>query len=253
MSLLIDLSGQTALVTGCKRGIGLAICKTLAAAGADIIGVSASLESHGSEAENAVLAAGQKFTASRCDFSNRDATLAFAGEMEARGDISILVNNAGTIRRAPAAEHPLEDWDHVQAVNSDAPFILSQALGRSMLARGSGKIVFVASVLSFQGGINVPGYAASKGGIAQLVRALSNEWASSGINVNGIAPGYIATDNTAALQADPDRTRSLMERVPAGRWGTSEEIAEPIAFLCSDLARFVHGAILPADGGWMSR
>ena len=253
MSLAIDLSGQTALVTGCKRGIGLAICKTLAEAGADIIGVSASLEAQGSAAEAAVRSAGREFTARRCDFSDRDATLAVAAEMEARGDISILVNNAGTIRRAPAATHPLQDWDHVQAVNCDAPFILTQALGRSMLKRGSGRIVFVASVLSFQGGINVPGYAASKGAIAQMVRAFSNEWAARGINVNGIAPGYIATDNTAALQADPDRTRALMQRIPVERWGTPEEIAGPIAFLCSDLARFIHGAILPADGGWMSR
>jgi len=253
MGLAIDLSGQTALVTGCKRGIGLAICKTLAEAGADIIGVSASLEAHGSDAEKTVLSAGRRFMACQCEFSNRDATMAFANSMEKRGDISILVNNAGTIRRAPAAEHTLGDWDHVQAVNSDAPFILTQALGRSMLKQGAGKIVFVASVLSFQGGINVPGYAASKGAVAQLVRAFSNEWASKGVNVNAIAPGYIATDNTASLQADPDRTRSLMERIPVGRWGTSEEIAEPVAFLCSDLARFVHGAILPADGGWMSR
>lgn len=253
MSLTIDLSGQTALVTGCKRGIGLAICKTLARAGADIIGVSASLEANGSEAEKVVRNAGRNFTARQCDFSNRDATLAFAGEMETGGDISILVNNAGTIRRAPAAEHPLADWDHVQAVNSDAPFILTQALGRSMIARGSGKIVFVASVLSFQGGINVPGYAASKGAIAQLVRAFSNEWAAKGINVNGISPGYIATDNTAQLQADPDRTRALMQRIPVNRWGTPEDIAEPVAFLCSDLARFIHGTILTADGGWMSR
>ncbi|GAB5464015.1 MAG: 2-dehydro-3-deoxy-D-gluconate 5-dehydrogenase KduD [Hoeflea alexandrii] len=253
MGMTIDLSGQTALVTGCKRGIGLAICKTLAEAGADIIGTSASLEAQGSDAEKAVHAAGRSFTACQCDFSDRDATIAFAETMENRGDISILVNNAGTIRRALAAEHSLEDWDHVQAVNTDAPFILTQALGRSMLKQGTGKIVFVASVLSFQGGINVPGYAASKGAIAQLVRAFSNEWAARGINVNGIAPGYIATDNTAALQADPDRTRSLMERIPVGRWGTAEEIAEPVAFLCSDLARFVHGTILPADGGWMSR
>ena len=253
MSLAIDLTGRTALVTGCKRGIGLAICRTLAAAGADIIGVSASLEAQGSEAAKAVEAEGRSFTARQFDFSDREATLAFAGEMEARGDISILVNNAGTIRRAPAAEHRLADWDHVQAVNSDAPFILSQAVGRSMLARGSGKIVFVASVLSFQGGINVPGYAASKGAIAQLVRALSNEWAARGVNVNGVAPGYIATDNTAALQADPDRTRSLMERIPVDRWGTPDEIAEPVAFLCSDMARFIHGTILPVDGGWMSR
>ena len=253
MSLAIDLSGQTALVTGCKRGIGLATCKTLAEAGADIIGVSASLEAQGSEAEKTVQSAGRNFMAHQCDFSSRDATRAFANDMEKRGDVSILVNNAGTIRRAPAAEHSLGDWDHVQAVNTDAPFILTQALGRSMLKQGAGKIVFVASVLSFQGGINVPGYAASKGAIAQLVRAFSNEWADKGINVNGIAPGYIATDNTAALQTDPDRKRLLMERIPVGRWGTPEEIAEPIAFLCSDLARFVHGAILPADGGWMSR
>lgn len=253
MSLTLDLSGQTALVTGCNRGIGLAICKTLAEAGADIIGVSASLEAHGSDAETAVHAEGRAFIAHQCDFSNRDATLAFASKMESRGDISILVNNAGTIRRAPAATHPLEDWDHVQAVNTDAPFILTQALGRCMLTRGSGKIVFVASVLSFQGGINVPGYAASKGAIAQLVRAFANEWAERGINVNGVAPGYVATDNTAALQADPDRNRSLMERIPVQRWATPFEIAEPIAFLCSDLAHFIHGTILPVDGGWMSR
>ena len=139
MSLALDLSGQTALVTGCKRGIGLAVCRTLAEAGADIIGVSASLEAQGSAAETAVRSAGRRFTARQCDFSDRDATLAFAGEMEQRGDISILVNNAGTIRRSPAAEHPLADWDHVQAVNCDAPFILTQALGRSMLVRGSGK------------------------------------------------------------------------------------------------------------------
>ncbi|WP_420406858.1 SDR family oxidoreductase [Hoeflea sp.] len=253
MSIGIDLSGQTALVTGCKRGIGLAICKTLAKAGADIIGVSASLELSGSNAEKAVRAAGRTFTACRCDFSDRDETLAFANEMERRGDISILINNAGTIRRAPAADHPIDDWDHVQSVNTDAPFILAQAVGRPMLARGRGKIVFVASVLSFQGGITVPGYAASKGSVAQLVRAFANEWAARGINVNGIAPGYIATDNTAALQSDPEREQGLMARVPAGRWGEPDEISEPIAFLCSNLARFVHGAILPVDGGWLAR
>jgi 2-dehydro-3-deoxy-D-gluconate 5-dehydrogenase len=253
VSLAIDLSGRTALVTGCKRGIGLAICKTLADAGADIIGVSASLEPSVSEAERAVRGAGRSFTAHRCDFSNREATLEFAAEMERRGDISILVNNAGTIRRAPAADHPIDDWDHVQAVNADAPFILTQAVGRSMLKRKTGKIVFVASVLSFQGGITVPGYAASKGAVAQLVRAFANEWAARGVNVNGIAPGYIATDNTAALQSDPDRERALMARVPADRWGLAEEISEPVAFLCSDLARFVHGTVLPVDGGWLAR
>jgi 2-deoxy-D-gluconate 3-dehydrogenase len=253
MSLAIDLVGRTALVTGCKRGIGLAICKTLAEAGADIIGVSASLELSGSDAETAVRGAGRNFTAHRCDFSAREATLGFATEMERRGDISILVNNAGTIRRAPAADHPIEDWDHVQAVNSDAPFILTQAVGRSMLARGTGKIVFVASVLSFQGGITVPGYAASKGAVAQLVRAFANEWAAGGVNVNGIAPGYIATDNTAALQSDPERERALMARIPAARWGDPEEISEPVAFLCSDFARFIHGTVVPVDGGWLAR
>ncbi|WP_422372508.1 SDR family oxidoreductase [Hoeflea sp.] len=253
MSLAIDLAGQTALVTGCKRGIGLAICKTLAKAGADIVGVSASLDLSGSEAEQAVRAAGRNFTARRCDFSNREATLEFAAEMERRGDISILVNNAGTIRRAPAADHPIEDWDHVQAVNTDAPFILTQAVGRSMLKRGTGKIVFVASVLSFQGGITVPGYAASKGAVAQLVRAFANEWAAKGVNVNGISPGYIATDNTAALQSDPERERALMARIPADRWGEPEEISEPVAFLCSDMARFIHGSIVAVDGGWLAR
>lgn len=253
MSLAIDLAGQTALVTGCKRGIGLAICKTLAKAGADIIGVSASLDLSGSEAEKAVRAAGRNFTAHRCDFSNREATLEFAAEMERRGDISILANNAGTIRRTPAADHPIEDWDHVQAVNTDGPFILTQAVGRSMLKRGKGKIVFVASVLSFQGGITVPGYAASKGAVAQLVRAFANEWAAKGVNVNGISPGYIATDNTAALQSDPERERALMARNPANRWGEPEEISEPVAFLCSDMARFIHGSIVAVDGGWLAR
>lgn len=253
MTLSIDLTGQTALVTGAKRGIGLAICKSLADAGADIIGVSASLALQGSEAAAVVEATGRQFTARQCDFADRAATRAFAAEMAARSDISILVNNAGTVRRAPAAEHAEADWDHVLEVNASAPFILSQAIGRGMLERRSGKIVFVASVLSFQGGINVPGYASSKGAIVQLVRAFANEWAVHGVNVNGIAPGYIETDNTTPLRADPARVKSLMDRVPAGRWGASEEIAGPVAFLCSDIAAFVHGAILPVDGGWLSR
>lgn len=253
MSIGIDLSGQTALVTGCKRGIGLAICRSLARAGADIVGVSATLEPEGSEAEREVIATGRRFEARRCDFSDREATLAFASEMEKRGDIGILVNNAGTIRRAPAMDHDLSDWDHVLEVNASAPFIVTQAVGRSMIERGAGKIVFVASVLSFQGGILVPGYVASKGAVAQMVRAFANEWAAKGINVNGVAPGYTATDNTKALQEDLDRAAALMNRVPAGRWGTPEEIASPVTFLCSDLASFVHGAILPVDGGWLAR
>jgi len=253
MAVSIDLSGHTALVTGASRGIGMAICKALSDAGADIIGTTTSQNATEGETARLVSALGRRYTAEQCDFSNRQATLAFATRMAARDDISILVNNAGIIRRAPAAEHALEDWDEVLAVNCDAPFILTQAIGKRMLERGYGKIVFVASVLSYQGGINVPGYAASKGAVAQLVKAFANEWAAGGVNVNGVAPGYIATDNTAALQADTARSRALMERVPARRWGKPEEIAAPVAFLCSDLAAFVHGAILPVDGGWLAR
>ncbi|MCB1424882.1 MAG: SDR family oxidoreductase [Zhengella sp.] len=253
MSLAIDLSGRTAVVTGASRGIGRAICRTLAEAGADIIGVSSAGLPPESETARLVAETGRSFTGEACDFSSREAVTALAEQLAARQDISILVNNAGTIRRAPAADHPLADWDDVMAVNCDAPFILTQALGKAMLERGHGHVVFVASVLSFQGGILVPGYAASKGAVAQLVRAFANEWAAHGVNVNGIAPGYIATDNTQALQEDAAREAALMARVPAGRWGKPEEIAAPVAFLCSDLARFIHGAIIPADGGWLAR
>lgn len=249
-----DLSGKTALVTGCRRGIGRAIAKALAEAGADIIGVSAGLEAAGSEVEKDVTAAGRRFAAYRCDFSDRADLHRFVEELDHDGHaIDILVNNAGTIRRAPAAEHPDADWDHVVEVNLSAPFVLTREIGRRMIKRGGGKIVFVASVLSFQGGINVPGYAAAKGGIAQIVRAFSNEWASQGVNVNAVAPGYVATDNTAALQADKDRSAELMARVPAKRWGEPDDIAWPVVFLSSDAARFVHGAILPVDGGWLAR
>ncbi|MBC7284351.1 SDR family oxidoreductase [Hoeflea sp.] len=253
MTLPIDLTGQSALVTGASRGIGRAICAALARAGADIVGTASAMPEDGGETANLVKAAGRHFTAESCDLGDREATLAFAARMADRGDISILVNNAGIIRRAPVSEHPIEDWDAVMAVNCDAPFILTQALGRGMAERGHGKVVFIASVLSYQGGINVPGYAASKGAVAQLIKAFANEWASSGVNVNGIAPGYVATDNTAALQANSARQKALMDRVPSARWGLPEEIAEPVAFLCSDLARFIHGAILPVDGGWLGR
>lgn len=253
MSLSIDLSGQTAVVTGASRGIGQAICHTLAKAGADIIGASSTELGQDSPTAKLVSEAGRSFTGIGCDLGDREAVTSLAADLAARTDVSILVNNAGIIRRAPAKDHKLEDWDAVMAVNCDAPFILTQAIGNTMLKRGRGKIVFVASVLSFQGGILVPGYAASKGAIAQLVRAFANEWAAHGINVNGIAPGYITTDNTRALQQDEDREAALMARVPAERWGTPDEIAEPVAFLCSDMARFVHGEILAADGGWLAR
>lgn len=249
-----DLTGKTALVTGCSRGIGRAMALALAKAGADIVGVSASLEETGSAVGGDVTAAGRRFTAHRCDLSDRDAVHGFLGDLETSdAAIDILVNNAGTIRRAPAAEHPEADWNTVIEVNLTAPFLLAQALGRGMIARGGGKIVFIASVLSFQGGLYVPGYAASKGGIAQLVRALSNEWASRNVNVNAIAPGYIRTDNTAAIQDDPKRTAEILSRVPAGRWGETDDLTGPLLFLASDAARFVHGAILPVDGGWLAR
>ncbi|WP_299692009.1 SDR family oxidoreductase [uncultured Tateyamaria sp.] len=248
---MFDLTGKTALVTGAKRGIGRGMAEALAAAGADIIGVSATL-GPGSEVEQAVTDMGRSFAAHAVDFSDRAAVRTFADEMaEAAPDI--LINNAGTIKRAPAAEHPDDWWDEVIEVNLSAQFILSKAVGAKMAARGSGKIIFTASLLTFQGGITVPGYAASKGGIGQLTKALANEWAGKGVNVNAIAPGYIATDNTQALQDDPARSKAILERIPAGRWGEPADFGGPAVFLASDAARYVHGEILTVDGGWMGR
>ncbi|WP_184021849.1 SDR family oxidoreductase [Haloferula luteola] len=248
-----DLSGKTALVTGCKRGIGFAMAEGLAEAGADIVGVSASLEP-GSDIEKAVTALGRKFTAYQCDFSDREAVKVFAAKVLAeQGTPDILVNNAGTIRRAPAAEHPDDLWYEVIEVNLNAQFVLSREVGAKMIERGSGKVIFTASLLTFQGGITVPGYAASKGGIGQLTKALSNEWASKGVNVNAIAPGYIATDNTEALRNDPTRAQQILARIPAGRWGDPADFKGPTVFLASDAARYVHGEVLVVDGGWMGR
>ncbi len=249
-----SLAGKTALVTGCKRGIGLAIATGLAEAGADIIGVSASLEEKGSKAEAQITALGRSFTAYQCDFSDRQSLYAFIEKVKSNHPrIDILVNNAGTILRKPAAEHPDEYWDKVIEVNLNAQFILSREIGKDMVERGSGKIIFTASLLTFQGGITVPGYAASKGGIGQLTMALANEWASKGVNVNAIAPGYIRTDNTQALQDDPVRSEQILTRIPAGRWGEPDDFKGPAVFLASDAARYVHGAILLVDGGWMGR
>ncbi|MGQ3255018.1 MAG: SDR family oxidoreductase, partial [Microbacterium aurantiacum] len=169
------------------------------------------------------------------------------------GAVDILVNNAGTIRRAPAAEHPAQDWDDVLAVNLDAVFHLSQAAGRHMLARGSGRIINVASMLSFQGGILVPSYTASKHAVAGLTKALANEWAAQGVTVNAVAPGYMATDNTAPLRADADRAASILQRIPAGRWGTAEDVQGVFVFLASEAAAYVTGAVIPVDGGWLVR
>ncbi len=256
MSVLntFDLSGKTALVTGCKRGIGRGMAEALAQAGADIIGVSATLEPEGSTVGQAVEALGRTFTAYQCDFSDRVAVKAFAVELEASGVVpDILINNAGTIKRKPAAEHDDELWDEVIEVNLSAQFVLSREIGRQMVTRGSGKIIFTASLLTFQGGITVPGYAASKGGIGQLTKALANEWAGKGLNVNAIAPGYIATDNTQALQDDADRSKAILERIPQGRWGNPEDFAGPAVFLASDAANYVNGEVLVVDGGWMGR
>ena len=251
---MFDLTGKTALVTGCKRGIGRAMAVGLAEAGADIIGVSASLEREGSEVAAEVTATGQSFTAYSCDFSDRKALTDFIGEVkENHGKVDILVNNAGTILRAPAAEHPDDYWDKVVEVNLNAQFILSREFGKEMIDQGSGKIIFTASLLSYQGGITVPGYAASKGGIQQLTMALANEWASKGVNVNAIAPGYIRTDNTQALQDDAVRSDQILTRIPAGRWGEPKDFKGPVVFLASDAANYVHGTTLLVDGGWMGR
>ncbi|UPL50296.1 2-dehydro-3-deoxy-D-gluconate 5-dehydrogenase KduD [Hymenobacter sublimis] len=249
-----DLSGKVALVTGCNKGIGQAMALGLAEAGADIIGVSASLARSGSETEQQVQALGRQFRAYQADFSQREQVDAFLAQVQQDFPrIDILINNAGTIQRAPAAEHADELWDNVLAINLDAPFRLARALGGRMLAQGGGKIIFTASLLTFQGGINVPGYAASKGAIGSLVKALANEWAGRGVNVNAIAPGYIATDNTQALRQDPDRSQSILGRIPAGRWGTPDDFKGPTVFLASAAADYIHGTILTVDGGWMGR
>ncbi len=249
-----DLSGKTALVSGCKRGIGFAMAEGLAEAGADIIGVSATLEAQGSAIEAAVTGLGRRFSAYPCDFSNREAVKAFATTVMAeQGVPDILVNNAGIIRRQPAARHSDEDWFEVMEVNLNAHFLLSRSIGARMLERGSGKIIFTASLLTFQGGVTVPGYAAAKGAIGQLTKALSNEWAAGGVNVNAIAPGYIATENTAALRDDPVRSGQILARIPAGRWGEPADFKGPVVFLASAASAYVHGEILVVDGGWMGR
>jgi 2-deoxy-D-gluconate 3-dehydrogenase len=249
-----DLTGKIALVTGCKRGIGMAMALGLAEAGADIIGVSANLELAGSQVSKSVEALGRQFKAYQADFSNRDSLYAFIQQLKAdKPRIDILVNNAGTILRNPAAEHSDEFWDEVLEVNLSSQFILSREIGSRMITQGSGKIIFTASLLSFQGGINVPGYAASKGGIARLTMALANEWAGKGVNVNAIAPGYISTDNTTALREDKERSASILGRIPAGRWGEPEDFKGPVVFLASDASNYVHGTILTVDGGWMGR
>jgi 2-deoxy-D-gluconate 3-dehydrogenase len=250
---LFDLSGKTALVTGCSRGIGQAMAIALAEAGADIIGVSSTLQP-GGDTENLVTTAGAKFYPYACDLADRSALYSFINKVKAEHPIiDILVNNAGTILRQPAAEHSDEYWDKVIDINLNAQFILTREIGKEMVKRGQGKIVFTCSLLTFQGGINVPGYAASKGALSSLLKAFANEWAIHGVNVNGIAPGYISTDNTEALRADAERSKSILARIPAGRWGEPEDFKGPVLFLCSKAGEYVNGTIVTVDGGWMGR
>ena len=247
------LDGKLALVSGCRRGIGRGIAVGLADAGADVIGVSAQLEPD-SEVEREIRALGRKFYPYQCDFSNRDALYAFIAQVKREHpQVDILFNNAGSILRKPAVEHPDEYWDKIIETNLSAQFVMTREFGREMVARGSGKIVFTASLLSFQGGVTVPGYAASKAGVKELVMAFANEWAARGVNVNGIAPGYIATDNTQALRENPERSRQILERIPAGRWGTPEDFKGVAVFLASAASDYVNGSIYLVDGGWMGR
>ena len=239
MNKLFDLSGKIALVTGSNKGIGRSMALGLAEAGAKVIGVSSSMPlNEGYQA----------------DLTDRASLYAVIKQIKAdHPRIDILINNAGMILRQPAAQHSDEYWDKVLSINLDAAFILAREFGKEMLTRKSGKIIFTCSLLSFQGGINVPGYAASKGALASLVKALANEWASQGVNVNGIAPGYISTDNTEALRNDPVRSKAILDRIPAGRWGETDDFKGPAIFLSSPAGDYVHGTILTVDGGWMGR
>ncbi len=251
---MFDLSGKLALVTGCRRGIGLAMAEALALAGADIVGTSLSLPESESEVRARVEAFGRSFVAYRADLGEPSAAAELARTLARDGhSIDILVSNAGTIKRAPAVEHSDEMWTTVLQTNLTSAFVLAREIGRQMVERGRGKIVFTASLLSFQGGINVASYTAAKSGLVGLVRALSNEWAPLGVNVNAIAPGYIATDNTQALRDDPGRHRAILERIPAGRWGEPVDLAGATVFLASAASDYVDGIVLPVDGGWLGR
>lgn len=246
------LDGQVALVTGASAGLGAAVALALAAAGADVV-------CHGNSRRptatvESIAALGRRGFEVTGDLRDRETPgRIFSAALDHCGQVDILINNAGMIRRAPLAEHSWEDWEAVLEVNLSSIFRLSQLAGRHMLGRGSGKIVNIASLLSFQGGITVPGYAAAKGGVAQLTKAMANEWAAKGINVNAIAPGYMRTDNTIALQNDETRNRQILERIPAARWGEPEDLAGAVVFLSSPASRYIHGHLLVVDGGWMGR
>ncbi len=247
---LFDLTGKTAVVTGAGRGLGEAIAIGLAQAGADVALVTNSTPADKTAA--AVRALGRKAITIQADVSDRSN---LAGIIERTvselGRIDILVNNAGIIRRTPAAEHSYEDWQDVLDVNLNSVFVLCQLAGKHMIEQGSGKIINVASMLSFQGGMNVPGYTSSKHAVAGLTKALASEWASKGLQVNAIAPGYMSTDNTEALREDPVRSAQILQRIPAGRWGTSEDLIGPAVFLASAASDYMNGHIMAVDGGWL--
>lgn len=252
LSSLFSLEGKTALVTGASRGIGLAITETLALAGADVIAVSRSMQREDSPVRQAVENAGRSFTPLAVDLGDRAAVAGLINDLS-DSTIDILVNNGGTIRRAPAVDHNDEDFDLVMEVNLRSAWTLSKALGRRMIERGQGKIINTASMLSFQGGINVPGYTSAKSALAGLTKALANEWASLGVNVNAVAPGYIATDNTENLRADAARSNEILSRIPAGRWGDPQDIGGAVLFLASSASDYANGIVLPVDGGWLAR
>lgn len=246
-----SLTGKKALVTGSSKGIGASIAQALAQAGADIVLVGRTKDSL-EATKSAIINIGRKVEIVLCDVSSADAIKEAFSDIAAL-KVDILINNAGSISRVPAAEAQMEEWNRIIDTNLNSVFQISQACGRAMIAQGVGTIINIASLLTFQGGINVPAYTASKHGVAGVTKALANEWGSRGVTVNAIAPGYISTDNTAALRADADRNASILARIPIGRWGNPEDIASVAVFLASPAARYINGEVLTVDGGWMGR
>ena len=247
-----DLTGKVAIVTGCDTGLGQGMTLALAQAGCDIVGVNRKIPQQTAEQ---VLALGRRFTAIQADLSRQDAIADIVAKaVSAMGRVDILVNNAGTIRRADALTFSEKEWDDVINLNLKSVFFLSQAVARQFIQQGSGgKIINIASMLSFQGGIRVPSYTASKSGVLGLTRLMANEWAGQNINVNAIAPGYMATDNTRQLRDDADRSKEILDRIPAGRWGVPDDLQGPVVFLASSAANYINGYTLAVDGGWLAR
>jgi 2-deoxy-D-gluconate 3-dehydrogenase len=251
MNKAYDLTDKVAIVTGAYRGLGRGMAMGLAEAGADVVLVD---REPANETAGAIRSLGRKALVITADLMSTESIPSILQRtIETFGKVDILVNNAGIIRRAPAIDYSEKDWDDVLAINAKTVFFLSQAVARDMMKRKSGKIINVASLLSFQGGILVPSYAASKAAVAQVTKALANEWASQGININAIAPGYMATENTKPLREDPVRSKAILDRIPAGRWGTPEDLAGVAVFLASSASDYVNGHVLVVDGGWLAR